>query len=164
MPWRDYRDLFRQMEYDMQRFSEEALRAFLESPGPLSRFWQPAADIHETQSGIVIKLELAGVTTETVHVSFSSDGRQLTVSGTRAETENEREARTGCRQLEIYFGPFERTFDIPGDTEIERDGITATLRNGFLTVYLPRRQPTPAVRRTISIGSPPVEAEEGGDR
>jgi Molecular chaperone (small heat shock protein) len=144
--WRDYRDMLRQMEYDMHRFSEEAF-GFLE---PSNRFWQPSADVHETQAGIVIKMELAGVTSDNVNVSLSGDSRRLTVSGIRAERPDEREKRIGCHQLEVYFGPFERTFGIPPDYLIERDQITATLRDGFLTITLPRREQT-VVSRTIPI-------------
>jgi len=146
MAWRDYRDLMRQMDYDMQRFTEEAF-GFLETP---NRFWQPSADVHETEVGIVIKMELAGVTAENINVSLSGDGRRLTVAGVRAENAVERAARTGCHQLEVYFGPFERTFTIPNEFEIERDEIGATLRDGFLTITLPRREPV-TVTRTIPI-------------
>jgi HSP20 family protein len=147
MAWRDYRDLMRQMEYDMHRFTEEAF-GFLETP---NRFWQPSADVHETGSSIVIKMELAGVTAENVNVSISGDGRRLTVSGTRAEQAEERSMRTGCHQLEIYFGPFERSFLIPAEFDIDRDAISATLREGFLTITLPRRERAPVVTRNIPI-------------
>ena len=149
MAWRDYRDLLRQMD-EMQRFTEETLMGFLESP-LANRFWQPAADVHETEPSIVIKLELAGVTASAVHVSLSGDGRRLSVSGTRTETGLERETRTACHQLEIYFGPFERTFLLPPEIEVDRDAITASLKDGFLTITLPRRQRTPVTTRTIPI-------------
>lgn len=149
MAWRDYRDLLRQMD-EMQRFTEETLMSFLDSP-LVNRFWQPAADVHETDSGIVIKLELAGVTASDVHVSLSGDGRRLSVSGVRSEPNEERTLRTACHQLEIYFGPFERVFMIPSEMEIDRDGITATLKDGFLTIALPQRQPTVVESRSIPI-------------
>jgi HSP20 family protein len=151
MAWRDYRDLMRQMDYDMQRFTEEAF-GFLETP---NRFWQPSADVHETDAGIVIKLELAGVTAENIHVSLSGDGRRLTVSGVRTEGTEERSMRTGCHLLEIYFGPFERTFTIPADFETERDEIGATLKDGFLTVTLPRRA------QALTTRSIPIEVQAG---
>ena len=151
MAWRDYRDLMRQMDYDMHRFTEEAF-GFLETP---NRFWQPGADVHETGAGIVIKMELAGVTAENIQVSLSADGRRLTVAGVRSEGIEERTLRTGCHQLEIYFGPFERTFTVPGDFETERDEIGATLKDGFLTITLPRRARA-AVTRTI-----PIEVQAG---
>lgn len=151
MAWRDYRDLLRQMEFDMQRFNEEAISAFLDSPSKISRFWQPAADVHETENAILIKLELAGVSAETVQVALSASGRQLHVSGTRYEPHDERISRTGCHQLEIYFGPFERSFTLPAEFEVERDGITASLRDGFLTVTLPRKEKRTVQTRIIAI-------------
>jgi HSP20 family protein len=151
MAWRDYRDLLRQMEFDMQRFTEDALMTFLEHPSTISRFWQPAADIHETEAGIVVKLELAGVTVEDVSVSLSGDGRQLTVAGTRAEQREEREERTHCHQLEVYFGPFERSFTLPPDVDVDRDAITATLKEGFLTITLPRKPKVAIPSRMIPI-------------
>ena len=151
MARRDYRDLLRQMEQDMQRFTEEAFVSFFDNPTTYHRFWQPAADVHETPAGIVIKLELAGVTTESVNVSLSGDGRRLVVSGTRAEENDERISRIGCHQLEIYFGPFERTFLLPDDREIDRDSIAATLKDGFLTITLPRRERAALVSRNIPI-------------
>lgn len=156
MPWRDGNDLFRQMEFDMHRFTEEALRGFLEGPGAHSRFWQPATDVHTTEFGILLKLELAGVAVESVSVALSGDGRRLTISGVRAESEEERASRTGCQQLEIYFGPFERTFVLPAESPIDRDKIRATLKNGFLTIALPHRAPDEEQVRTIPIS---VESE-----
>ena len=151
--WRDYRDMLRQMEHDMHRFSEEAF-GFLEPP---NRFWQPSADVHETQNGIVIKMELAGVGAENIHVSLSGDGRRLTVSGMRAEHPDERERRISCHQLEIYFGPFERSFGIPSEFIIERDGIAATLKDGFLTIHLPRRD------QALTSRSIPIEVKGSDD-
>ena len=114
--------------------------SFLDHPSAMSRFWQPAADVHETAAGVVIKVEVAGVTVSDVNVALSGDGRLLTVSGVRAEQKEERMMRTGCHQLEIYFGPFERVFPMPSDMEIDRDAITATLKDGFLTITLPRKE------------------------
>lgn len=151
MARRDYRDLLRQMEQDMHRFTEEAFVSFFDNPTTYSRFWQPAADVHETQAGIVIKLELAGVNTDQVNVAVSGDGRRLVVSGTRGEEPGERTNRTGCHQLEIYFGPFERTFHLPSELEIDRDAIAATLKDGFLTITLPRRERAALVTRNIPI-------------
>ena len=56
-----------------------------------------------------------------------------------------------CHQLEIYFGPFERTFELPEDFVADRDAITATLKNGFLTIRLPERKSRALPTRTIPI-------------
>ena len=134
----------------MTRFTEDALRAFLDNQGGLTRFWQPAADVHETRGALVIKLELAGATTETLSVTLSGDGRHLTVAGSRGEGNNG-EGKTLCHQLEIYFGPFERTFELPEDFRVDRDGIAATLKNGFLTIRLLKRTVAPLPTRNIPI-------------
>lgn len=155
MAYRNYRDLFRHMESDLHRFAEEAFFGFFDPPSGVNRFWQPAADVHQTNAGIQIKMELAGVSTNTVQVSLSADGRQLTVSGVRSEQEEERAERTCCQQLEIYFGPFERTFVIPSEMEVDRDAISATLKEGFLIINLPRRERQPVVSRSI-----PIEVQE----
>jgi HSP20 family protein len=141
------------MEMDVYRFTEDAFVSFQDAAVASGRFWQPAADIHETASGIVIKLELAGVTTDNVTVSLSGDGRHLNVSGVRTEQHNERALRTGCHQLEVYYGPFERTFVLPADSDIERDRISATLKDGFLTITLPRLE-----RRLLPVRTIIVEA------
>ena len=150
MAWRDYRDVMRQIDFDMDRFTEDALMRFLDSPGAVGKFWQPAADVHETDAGMVVKLELAGVTTDSVQVSLSGDGHYLAVSGVRAEPEHERSLRTGCTQIEIYWGPFERTFVLPREWEVDRDALSATLRDGFLTIMLPKAR-TKIPVRTITI-------------
>jgi HSP20 family protein len=151
MARREYRDLIRQMEGDLYRFTEDAFMSFLDTSSITNRFWQPAADVHETGEAVVIKLEIAGVTVENVAVSLSGDGRHLSVGGVRTEQHTEREGRTGCHQLEIYYGPFERTFTIPPELNVDRDRIGATLKDGFLTITLPRRPKQALPSRSIPI-------------
>ncbi len=155
MARRDPSDLFRRMELDMHRFTEDALRAFMETSGQ-APFWQPPADFHETREGWSVTVEIAGEPAEAMHIALSADGRRLSISGQRIEPAADREDRVGCRHLEIYFGPFERTFLLPEEAEVDRDAIVATLRNGILLVKLPRRRARPGVRII------PVEME--GDR
>jgi HSP20 family protein len=153
MGYRDYRDidLIRQMEHEMQKIADETLRGFFaEIPAP-NKFWQPRVDVHETQASIVVKVELAGVRPERISVSLESDDRILKVSGERYEEDFERTDRIRCYQLEIYFGPFERQILLPGDARIDRDRITATFREGFLVVTLPKRDGDDPEARTIPI-------------
>jgi HSP20 family protein len=139
MAFKDYRDIIRQMESEMQQLSDEAFRGFFDIPVGAGRFWQPAVDIHETDGQLIVKMELAGARAENMQVSLSPDDRVLTISGTRAEGQADREGRIRCHQLEIYFGPFERTVSLPG-IPVNREQITATYRDGFLQVLLPKKQ------------------------
>ncbi len=155
--FRNYRDILRQMEMEMQRLSDEALLSVFGPLGATERFWQPPVDVCETEEALIVKAELAGVQPDRINVSLSSDNKVLVISGMRTEEEEERRARVRCYQLEIYYGPFERHISLPPDIPIERDDISATYRNGVLTVRIPKRlrPEVPAVRRIpITEGEP----------
>lgn len=140
MAFNDYRDIIRQMEREMQQLSDEAFRGFFALPtGSTGRFWQPSVDIHETQEAVLIKVELAGVKANDIHVSLTPDDRILNISGTRREGQDAREGRVRSHHLEIYVGPFERAIALPSGIRLNRDAIKATYRDGFLLVTLPKR-------------------------
>jgi len=154
MAFKDYRDLIRHMEREMQQLSDEAFRNLFAVPmGGGGRFWQPPVDIHETETAVVVKMELAGVRADEILVSLSPDNRSVTISGTRGEAYGDRDGRIRCHQLEIYFGPFERTVPLPANVELDRDAVTAAYKDGFLQVIIPRRpvRKEPARRRVIPI-------------
>lgn len=153
MSFKDFRDmdLLRQMENEMQRIADEALRGFFaEVPAP-NRFWQPRVDMHETPESVIVKVEIAGVDPDRLNVSLSADDRVLTIAGERTEEPRERLDRIRCYQLEIYFGPFEREIVLPGDVRIDRDAIRASYKDGFLLVTLPKLPEGPRGGRTIPI-------------
>jgi HSP20 family protein len=154
MAFKDYRDIIRQMEREMQQWSDEAFRGFFDVPlGGAGRFWQPAVDIHETDGQIIVKMELAGARSEDLQVSLSADDRVLTVRGMRTEGQGDRERRVRCHQLEIYFGPFERAIGLPG-VPVDREKIAATYRDGFLQITLPKKQvPENPPTRVIPISA-----------
>ena len=113
MAFNDYRDIIRQMEREMQQLSDEAFRGFFAIPaGGAGRFWQP----------------------------LSPDDRLLNVSGSRSESAREREGRSRCHQMEIYFGPFERAVTLPSGIRLDRDAIKASYKEGFLLVTLPKKR------------------------
>ena len=162
MAFNDYRDLIRQMEREMQQLSDEAFRGFFALPtGGAGRFWQPPIDIHETESAVIVKVELAGVKADDLHVSLTPDDRILNISGTRGESHGDREGRVRCHQLEIYFGPFERAVGLPSGIRLDRDAIKATYRDGFLSVTLPKKpQSDKPQTRIISINTEPNTEEK----
>lgn len=153
MSYRDYRDidLLRELQGEMGRLADEALRAFLSDVPSPNRFWQPRVDVHETPESVLVKAELPGVKSENLNVSLSSDDRVLTIAGERIEDDRERVDRIRCYQLEIYFGTFERRIVLPGDVRLDRDGIKASYRDGFLIVTLPKRTDQAQENRSIPI-------------
>lgn len=137
-PW----DILVQLESDLRRGTEGAMRAVL---------FHPSVDMYETDSDLLIKMELAGVPPENLSITLSGDNRELTVSGRRSERLEERNRRLRCYQLEIFYGEFTRVLALPADIAIERDNIKANYRDGFLVIALPKRQEARTESRVISI-------------
>ncbi len=135
---RFYEDLIRQMEQEFER-SDEILRRFLHSFTSPERFWEPQADVYETREAVKVKLELAGVRSDSIHVELSADAQTLTVRGVREDERKEAQGRILFHQMEIYLGPFERTLPLPQEAHIDRDKVQASYRDGFLTITLPKR-------------------------
>lgn len=99
--------------------------------------WQPAADVYETEKAIVVRLELAGVSSADVQVSV--DGDLLRIRGRRQPCVDADAQR--LHQMEIAFGPFERALRIA--IPFVRDQVSAQLEDGFLRVTLPKRATGP---------------------
>lgn len=138
MSFKDYRDIMRQMEREMAQLSDDVFRGFFDIPVTGGRFWSPPIDIYESEDTLIIKAEIAGVRAEDLHVALSADDRLLTIGGMRKERHGERSGQVRCHQLEIYFGPFERTVPLPHSIAVDREKLTAAYRDGFLVVTLPK--------------------------
>ncbi len=94
------------------------------------RVWKPPTDVYETNSHIVVKVEVAGMKPEDFEISFSS--RTLTISGVRVDPVE----KLAYQQMEILYGRFETQVYIPGP--IEEDRIEAVYEDGFLKVLIPK--------------------------
>jgi HSP20 family protein len=118
-----------------ERFDDFFDRLVHLTSGPRNSFrhsWRPAVDIFEVESGLVFVVELPGVDEASLNVTV--DGGRLYIRGTRRPPQIE---HCGPLQLEIEYGPFERVIALPSD--VETDETTAQLRNGLLSVHVPRR-------------------------
>jgi HSP20 family protein len=107
-------------------------------PAPAPQGWVPAADLCETADAYIVTAELPGVPRPQIRIDVH-DG-QLTVHGRR-------DARVACEQyhqVERGHGDFSRSFRLP--TTIVADGISAELKDGVLTIVVPKGQ-TPGPRR-----------------
>ncbi|MGH9411170.1 MAG: Hsp20/alpha crystallin family protein [Vicinamibacterales bacterium] len=107
--------------------------------------WAPAVDVYETADRYVVTAELPGLTRDQVEVALQDN--RLTIRGTRPAAVPERSTRH-FHQVERGHGSFDRVFEFAED--IDAAHINADLRDGVLTVTLPKR-PAPAPRR-IEVG------------
>lgn len=147
---KNHEDILKQMEFEMQRCSAEAMRRLLELPADAREFWLPRADVYETEEDLVVRVEVSGIQRESLNVSLSADRRILSIRGTRSELHVDPRRKIRYHQLEVYFGSFERDVLLPSDLQVDADHVSATYRDGFLVVSLPKTTRVQAPR-TIPI-------------
>ena len=92
--------------------------------------WQPAADIYRTQTGWILKFDLAGVRPEDILVQIL--GCRVSVSGVRRDWVLEEGCTYYC--MEISYSSFERTIDLP--CELHGTQWTVEFLHGFVLVRL----------------------------
>ena len=103
--------------------------------------WVPLADVEETDDAYVVELELPGAVRDDVDVEI--DGRVLTVSGEVREKERRGILHRRARRL----GRFHHSLTLPG--VLDEEHVEAELRDGVLTVRLPKSEATR--RRRIQV-------------
>ncbi|MYD97586.1 MAG: Hsp20/alpha crystallin family protein [Gammaproteobacteria bacterium] len=106
--------------------------------------WRPLVDIHETDEGYRVDLELPAVKPEDVSVTLH-DG-VLRVSGER-RVANDDSGRV--HRSERYFGKFERSFRLPEDVDAE--AIKATAKDGVVSIVVAKSEK--ASPRAIEVQS-----------
>jgi len=94
---------------------------------------QLTLDVYQTDKEIIIKSTIAGVSPEELDIAYNNG--MLTIKGER-KTEETIDKENYFYQ-ELYWGSFSRSVILPA--EIEEDNIEAELKNGILTVKLPKK-------------------------
>lgn len=123
---------------------EDAFSRILSEPQS-NRPWSPAVDVYETENELVFKADLPEVEAKDVDVRV--ENQTLTVTGERKfESDN---AEKGFHRIERNYGKFTRSFTVP--TTFDTGNVTASFKNGVLTVKLPKKEA--AKPRQIKIES-----------
>ena len=122
---------------ELDRLQREVNRVF-ESASPRSEErretqWQPLVDVFEDPERFVIKAELPGL--KATDVAVSIENGLFTLSGER-KLESE-EKRDNYLRIERFYGSFRRSFQLPNTIEAQK--IAAEMKDGVLTVTLPKR-------------------------
>ncbi|MFS2013511.1 Hsp20/alpha crystallin family protein [Azospirillum sp. CT11-132] len=105
----------------------------------------PPAEVDERETEYRVTLEIPGMDEKDAEVSIQDD--ILTV---KAEKKEETEEKDKNRYFsERRYGLCARTFRLPAN--VKADAITASMKNGVLTIVLPKSEPSKPTRRTIEI-------------
>ncbi len=94
--------------------------------------WTPPTDVYEMEDKYCVRVEISGMDENDFTVKI--DSNRLTISGIRSDLPETR----AYHQMEIHFGEFSTSVDLPGLVDI--DHVSADYTNGFLRVNLPKAQ------------------------
>jgi HSP20 family protein len=131
--WDPLRDLLNFQE-KMNRFVEIRTQRTLFQR---SAVWTPLVDLLETPDAYIFRAELPGVGKK--NISIEIQGRRLKLSGERhLESEPQLAA---YHSVERAHGPFERSFNLPDDADVEK--AEARYEDGILEVYVPKSDEEP---------------------
>jgi HSP20 family protein len=114
-------------------------------PVPASASFAPDFEVKETKESFVFTADLPGVAEKDVQVQVTDN--RLSVSGKR-ESEKTEQGET-FYATERSYGSFTRSFMLPEG--IDSDKVHAQLKNGVLTVAVPKRPETQP--RKIAVSS-----------
>ena len=101
---------------------------------PARAHWVPNTDVYETDNGLVVKVELAGMRSE--HLEITVEAHRMRISGNRPD--GCRAAKASFLVMEINYGPFESVLELPAGYDLSQ--AKAAYLNGFLRIDVPLAQ------------------------
>jgi len=97
---------------------------------------QLTVDIFQADDYIVIQSTIAGVARKDIDISITDD--MVTIRGERKKDPQIKVANYFYE--EVFYGLFSRSVILP--EEVDPDGATASIKNGVLTIKLPKKLKT----------------------
>lgn len=139
---------------EFDRLFASLLHSFGEGivPAPLSQrlgevVLRPRLDIAERDDAYEISVEIPGVSRDDVQIAV--DDRTLVISGEKKLSSERDEGQ--YHWVERSYGQFQRVLDLPDDAD--ETGISASFKDGVLTIRIPRRKQAGSGARRIEIQS-----------
>jgi HSP20 family protein len=126
-PWKGMDAMRQEMDRVFDRFFEPRWEEF-ETAGQ----WAPKVDISESKDAVVVKAEIPGVEQKDINVSLQD--QVLTIKGEKHHEKEEKDEK--YHRIERSWGAFTRAFRMPA--AVAGDKVTATFKDGTLTVTLPK--------------------------
>lgn len=141
---------FRSLREEIDRVFDDFFRGW---PRPWSGGWPsalesvtaPTIDLKETEKEFVVSAEVPGVTKDQLNISIAEDS--VTLQGERkAEKEKKEE---NYHYKESSYGSFQRVIPLPA--AVVADKAKAKLKDGVLTLILPKAEPSPKKQIKIKV-------------
>ena len=106
-----------------------------------------ALDVYQDKNAVFVKSTMAGVKPEDIDIAINGD--MLTIKGSRRQHEEIKDEDYFYQ--ECYWGSFSRSVILP--VEVEVDKVSATLKDGILTVKLPKSKKAKAKKISVRMVS-----------
>lgn len=140
---------------DMAQLREQVNRLFEQSltrtgQPVAAQAWAPTVDIYETESTIVLCIELPGMQADAIDIQITGD--TLTIKGER-QLDREQTGRQYVR-VERAYGPFQRSFTL--GLPIEQTKVAANYRDGILELTLPKAEAVKPKQIKIDVQAGPT--------
>ena len=118
----------------------------LATPG---QTFAPAFDVKETKDSFVFKADVPGIKEQDLEVDVA--GNRLTISGKREEEKEDK--NDTFYTYERSYGSFCRAFTLP--IQADTAHVKAEIKNGELTVVVPKTAAAVAKRIPVASGDKP---------
>jgi len=102
-----------------------------------------AVDLFENKDELILQAVIGGVEISELDISITND--MITIRGERNKEDKDKIEKVYYN--ECFWGPFSRSLILPN--EINADKAKATIKNGLLTIHLPKLVKTK--RKTLKI-------------
>ena len=129
--WDPFRELSVLQDRINRIFNEQTSRT--EGENVSGRTWSPVVDILETESDLIVRAELPGMTREDIDIEVTSES--LAIRGERKILEEEGK---NYIRAERTYGPFQRSFNI--GVPVESDKVKASYKDGLLEIVIPKAE------------------------
>ena len=96
--------------------------------------WTPHTDVYTCETGLVIKVELAGMKSDSLEIIV--EGQRLRITGVRPDCC--RAPHCSFLVMEISYGPFASELELPSGYDLAQ--AKAIYVNGFLRIDVPAAQ------------------------
>ena len=108
--------------------------------------WTPPVDLYETAGGFILTAEVPGLARQ--QVDIQAEETRVIIRGERASSAGDNVPCEQYHRVERGHGRFSRAFVLPEPIDVE--AVTADLKDGLLTVTIPKAGGRSA--RRIDIG------------
>jgi len=142
---RDAQDeLLRMNRIRAQRLTQLGQRYYNGASAPA---WAPAVDISERKDAYLVAVELPGVGTDDLEITFE-DGL-MTIQGERHLVHDSSDEKV--HRIERRYGTFRRSITLP--SHVKADAIEASVQDGVLQILVPKAEEVQAKRIQVRVGS-----------